>query len=234
MRSYRPEEMPSHESFGVIGLCHASASGDESTRLFNSPVPCHRVVILTIKKASISQTDYHDTHISGGEIIAEVVMSPIQFAELLTTPNTGDGVPCTLKHYRDGQSLKFCDAPPRQETEAGRVRRELKANIAEQLASLKAIRRRIEDRLKAARVPAAARAELTAEIDGLIRTLVDSAPFVMERFEEHTEEVVIRAKAEVAAYVEGVARDTGMAQIRGMVPTLEIAAEAQVEEPSGR
>ena len=55
----------------------------------------------------------------------------------------------------------------------------------------------------------------------------ESAPFVMERFEEHTAKTVQVAKAEVIAFVDGVARDTGLAALKAGLTVNELGLLAE-------
>lgn len=98
-----------HPSWALISLSHVSSSG---TRLFRSPVEHHAVVRLSISTASMSDdADFGPRHHPERQLV-EVYLSPVQFAELLTTPNRGQGVPCTITKLN---AARVPEPPPEQD-----------------------------------------------------------------------------------------------------------------------
>lgn len=215
---------PKHESHGMIGLSHVSWGGRGAT-LYGSPVKSWRTVRICIKEGREMSTKdgILGRFNHGGKIIAELEMSPTQFAEMLTTPGHGDGVPCTLRYFRDGKTLRKCGEPPAWESDAAHIRRKFGEAVAEQTENLHETRRRIDALLEEGNVSKARREKIAAELQAFYRLLTDSAPFVMEQFEAHTAQTVQVAKAEISGFVEGMARETGIAALRQgvSVPALE-------------
>lgn len=90
------EPNPRHPAWGMISLNHQTGNG---IRLFRSPTEAHARICLRISQASMTMADDRIGNESRPwceEQIVEVYLSPVQFAELITQPNRGDGVPCTI------------------------------------------------------------------------------------------------------------------------------------------
>jgi hypothetical protein len=162
-------------------------------------------------------------------------MSEVQFAEMITTPNIGSGVPCTLRYARNGTGLHQYEEPPRQETEASRTRDEFTAVVEERMATMKSVKRRIDKLMEEGSLAKAPRMEIGQEIDQLLQLFTSSAPFFMERFEENAEKVVATAKAEITAHVEMVARHVGIDTLKGVeMPLLQSQAARAANAEAGR
>jgi len=190
--------------------------------LHGSPIVPQHFMILEITEAQ----SYHglgDTRYHPGQIIAEIAMSEMQFAELITTPNSGVGTPCTLRYAREGATVKQYEEPPPQESEASRTRDEFRRRVEERMATMKSVKRRIDKLMEEGSLAKKRREEIGGEIDMLLKLFTDSAPFFMERFEENAEKVVATAKAEITAHAELEAKRVGIAALKqGIeVPMLE-------------
>jgi len=203
------EDLPRHESHGLIGISRVQGIAN----LHGSPIKSHGFIELHIheghRKAGLGGEHYHD-----GKIIACVRLSETQFAQMITTPNMGCGVPCTLTHYRDGDRLKQCEDPPAEESVSSITRRQFKEDVQDSMATMKATRRRIEKKLSEGKLSKKLQDELRSEIFELLRIFEDSAPFVMERFEENVQATVATAKTELASYVSLVAQKRGLEALR--------------------
>lgn len=88
---------PRHPAWGMVSLAYQEASGKD-TRLFRAPNRVHSQVCLRVTQASMTVADRHGQESRPGpeERIVEVYLTPVQFAELITQPNRGNGVPCTI------------------------------------------------------------------------------------------------------------------------------------------
>ena len=95
----------SDPSMVMVGFSRPThAVGADGVSLFGSSIKNSSVVSLTIYPAYIDRHLSQDWHHAKTQPIIEVLLSPLQFAELLTTLNIGFGVPATLvqhegKHY---------------------------------------------------------------------------------------------------------------------------------------
>lgn len=220
-------DLPRHESYGLVRIARIQGSKN----LFGSPIRPLNFIRLTITEGSQHQ-GLGSVREMDGPIIAEIDMSEMQFAELITTPNSGVGTPCTLAYAREGDRLKQYEEPPQQTSEAQLTREEFRRNVEERMATMKAVKRRIDTLMEEGSLAKSRRMEIGGEIDRLLQLFTSSAPFFMERFEENAERVVATAKAEITAHAELVLRNTGIQALgAGAVPMLNETAEP--ERPAG-
>jgi hypothetical protein len=206
-----------HESYGMIGISRVQGHH----RLFGSPIEPQHAIWLRISEGSVrhglGREWYHD-----GDLIAEVAMSEVQFAQMITTPNMGSGIPCTLLYHRDGKGLKKCETPPKQQSEASKTRDEYTQEVASKIGTLKSVRRQVEKLIDESGISGKRKEEIKSAIIGLTRLFEDSAPFLMKSFEENIEKVIAVAKVEISTHAEHVLRETGVQALKsGDVPLLE-------------
>lgn len=81
----------SHPSFGRVRIGHCT--GD--VHLFGSEVRTHSFVSLTVSECEVTQDLGRNWYYSNTEIV-EAWMTPVQYAEMIASPNT-EGVPCTIR-----------------------------------------------------------------------------------------------------------------------------------------
>lgn len=217
-RSAGGEQLPEHESHGLIGISRCSGR----VPLYGSPVAPYNFIELRIHEGTrhhgLGSDRFHD-----GKIVCILRMSETQFAQMITTPNQGIGVPCTLK-YRHTEGFKELEDPPVEETEAGITRRQFTEDVADTLAVMDEARARVATLIDEAKCTRKLKEALLSEIFEVFRVFDDYAPFAMKKFEENVQTAVATAKTEVAAYVANVAQQTGLAALReGAEPVLALA-----------
>ena len=210
-------EVPRHESYGLVRLSRTNGR----MNLFGSPIVPNHFMTLVIEEGR----QYHGLGTDremGGPTIVEIAMSEMQFAELITTPNSGCGTPCTLVYAREGETVKRFQQPPAQVSEASRTREEFRKRVSDRMADMEAAKDRIEKLMEEGSLSSKRRKEISSEIESLMCLFTSSAPFFMERFEENAAKVVATAKAEISAHADLVSRQTGVGLLKS-VPALEVS-----------
>lgn len=196
----------SHPAFGMIGISNVQASGD-GVRLFGSRLRGHPGFIkLTIYHAERRHTIARDWYFAR-ENVVEVWLSHSQLAEMITTPNHGDGVPCTI--VRVGRESVPTFIPT--ETESEKIRANVKEKASKIVSDLREARARTEKAL--ANVPAKARNAALAEFDRAITEVGSNLPYYAESLNESLEHSTAEAKAEIEAFVSGAVRAAGLKSI---------------------
>lgn len=97
-----------HESYGLLEVSKVSVAG-ESGNLFGCSHYQNNAVTLKITRAEVKQRDgeMNITRLSDEDVIAEVKMSPTQFAQMVACEEIGKGIPVTLVHL-NGQQMETC------------------------------------------------------------------------------------------------------------------------------
>lgn len=103
-----------HPSYGMLGFSRVHSPGGAT--LFGSSVPCTNFIRITLKKGVLEDSLHHE-FFYGKEILAQVDLSPAQFAEAITCMNNGDGSPCTIRFVKgeNAEIFKNCPYEPRFE-----------------------------------------------------------------------------------------------------------------------
>lgn len=203
-----------HPAFGMIGVAHVQ--GSPGARLFGSALVSHPGFIqLTISHGERRHHHGRDWF-HGRDIVAEVWLSHAQFAEMITTPNVGSGVPCTIK-YADKDVVP--DFTP-VDTEAEQIRKTVKDEAAKVVSDLKEARARVKSALGGA--SAKARMAVLDEFDTAISKLEGKLPYYVNALNESMESTTAAAKSEIEAFVSGAVRSAGLEAIANSTATLAI------------
>lgn len=184
-----------HPAFATIGMSKVTTSPPGAT-LFDSDIQHQHSVVVRLHAASRKRMINRDW-IHPTDLLFEVQMSEAQWASFVSSPNTGEGVPCTLRSRPDDYEV---DAPPylprlresMAETHeaADKAFAAIRRAMAEYeqhktAANLRTLRARIEN--------------ATANVDYAAKSLG-----------EHAENVVQRARADIEAMVTSRAHALGI------------------------
>jgi hypothetical protein len=187
------EKVIKHPSYGMIGLSRRSGS---VSPLFGSNIQHSQTITLTIKRAEHNRHLNNDWYHANEQLI-EVELSGAQYAELVSSFNMGDGVPCTIRQF-DKQS--YPDPP--YESPVDIFQREFSAkmkNLGKECASL------VEDSVKMLNekpsIGKADREFLLNSIRKLIQEVNSNVPFVSQQFNESMEKTISQAKNEIETFV---------------------------------
>jgi hypothetical protein len=183
-------EKQEHESYGMIGISHVQCGGGVS--LFGSSIKHDRVIRLRIKRANVER-DLHREWYHGNESVVEIDLSASQFAQFITTPNVGDGIPCTLR-YVEGVEM---DKPPyRGQNEM--FNRELQKDFLDAMSGADELLKESRDMLDSkGAMKVADKKKLLGKLDSLIQHIKANMPFLHKQFTRSMDKTVTAAKAEI-------------------------------------
>lgn len=226
-----------HPAYGLIGISHVSGG---TGPMFGSAVENNMGSIrLTIQvDAERVHTEHGEDryHARAGGGLVEVALTHAQWVEMISAPNRGNGVPCTVLRSRtlDGVYRNLpaiAPTPPEAEEVIESVRRE-GASVGAELAGLDA---RVRAILEAKRIPVSTIRAVSEEIVGVQRGVSGRLPFLASMAVEAAERVVMAGKVEVESYVGAVARRLGFDRIGELAEErAEQKRIAQDAEPGAR
>jgi hypothetical protein len=201
-----------HPAWGLVGV-HRVSTGPEGADLFDSDVRHRQSMVLTIREAYRKRDLGHDYIGTDGRApLVEIQMSLAQWASFISSPNSGDGVPCTIRAREGDPMVPGVPHDPR---------------LAQ---SIDEVRGAADDAFAAVQKAFDAYAEKKSAAN--LRTLkaaIANAPgnaeFAGKKLTEHAESVVQRARADVEAMVDAAAAQ------RGLAPG-DLAETPQIEEGS--
>ena len=201
------ETKEEHESFGMIGISHVQSTG---TYLVGSDFRHQHFVTLSIKRAQKCRDLSRDWWLRKDAII-EVWLSEAQYVELMSRPNMGEGVPCTIKHVNGKQVPE----PPLPVSRAKEARAEMKADADKCVASLEKAIAHLDAYLETGKMTKTELKEIRHELyyDALC-AVKSGIPFVQQSFDAKIEQTINHAAAEIEATVTNLAMRLGVERIK--------------------
>ncbi len=183
-----------HPAWAMIGA--SRVSGTPGAVLFDSDVRHQHYVMVRLSRGSRKRELHHDYLLARQEII-EIAMSEAQWASFVSTMNTGNGVPCTIIHEGNDWDVPGMPYEPRLQESMDEVRAAAD-HAAEEVSEAFAA---YEEKKTVAnlRTLKYAIANMPANIEYAGTTL-----------NEHAENVVQKARADIEAMVVAKAQQMGL------------------------
>lgn len=195
-----------HPGWGLIGASRVSST--PGAVLFDSDVRHQHYIVVRVKTATRSR-DLNRDWIYPGDEFLDVAMSEAQWASFVSSMNSGNGVPCTITRREDDYQVPGFPYEPR---------------LAESMKEVRTAADQVTEKITEAF--AAYEAHKTV---GNLRTLKSAianaganVEFAAKSLNEHAENVVQRARADIEAMV--VAKATQLGIEASQVGMLELTA----------
>lgn len=185
-----------HPAFGLIGASRGQY-GPVGATLFDSDIRHRHTVTVRISTATRHRDLSHDWHHAdrrGG--VVEVELSEAQWASFVSSMNIGDGVPCTIRR-REAGDLPALPYEPR---------------LAQSMDEVRGAADRMLEKVREA-FAAVEEKPTKANIRALGIALQNTTPnvtYAAETLNEHAENVVQRARADIEAMVLAKATQLGL------------------------
>jgi hypothetical protein len=191
-----------HESYGVALFSRRTGG---AYNLFGSSIKHGQTIALTISRAS-KKRDLHQDWIHGEEELIEVLMSPNQFAQMITSMNVGSGVPCTIQ-YVMAKRMEECPSVEMREQFVD----EFKKDVRKVMKDADTIVAEVTEMFKNKQnITKSDRADILAKIGQIMQHVKSNMPFVHSQFNEAMDDTVTEAKAEVEAFVSNKITSLGI------------------------
>jgi len=177
--------------------------GSKGNAFYGSPLAGHdRFVELTLRGSERITRDNGETWHYGSQTLVEIAMTGAQFAEFLTTPNSGMGTPCTITFLHGEGHIPGIDGSQMVSDIQGIVD-SFTESQQEGIDELKALIDELEETLKPRAKPpnVKAREELLGRARKAHMEAVANRPFALEQFVRATENVAGAMKSEVDTFL---------------------------------
>lgn len=187
----------SHPSFGMIGFSRITGG---RRQLFASALKDHGTTIrLQITQARMGN-DLGRDWIRGDIMpIIEVEMSPAQWAEFITSPNIGSGVPCTIRTL-DKKSVE--EPPLGFGEEHERVKDDVKNHVKDLTKAVIGVAKRTTAIFDSpGKVTKAERTEILGMLGKLESLIGADVPFLLDQLDEAAGKIVTNKVAEADAFI---------------------------------
>lgn len=194
------EETDTHPSFGQIRCSRVSGR----TALYGSDFVHDHYMTVAICPSETRRSLSHDWPYAKQPII-EIAMSESQWAQFISTPNSGQGTRCTITDLH-GKPVPQIPEPKRRDAQ---FRAEMVGKVHRAQREIAALRTEVEG----LKISGAAKKTLTDRIWQAEMATSSSIEFVQKSFDEHIERTVDQAKTEVEAYIEARIHAAGLSAL---------------------
>lgn len=191
-----------HPAFGQIRVSRISYGGGGAV-LFDSDVKHGQTVRITVETAS-RKRDNNQDWIHGERQLMEVELSEAQWAAFVSSFNTS-GVPATLRWTKENGQLPALPFAPRLAHSTAEVKGAAERLMANAKAAMAEYEQAIEDKAGAKVIKEKRRA-----LHFALANSESNMSFAAESLNEHAENVVQKARADIEAVVVQKATQLGL------------------------
>lgn len=218
-------EMEKHPSWGMIGFYHSQGG---ARQLFGSDVTNHNTIRLAIKHARKSRELGRDWTMGDG-MICEVELSALQFAELLTNMNIGDGVPCTIRYTNNDGYIEYQEERSKLDV----IYKERDDVVEKAHSNLRDVERGIAELINNKKIAKSVGAELLHKLSAALSDLEGSNfEFYKRQATEEIDKMVVEAKSQISEYVNAKIYSVGLEALMNgadITPMLNGSTEENTE-----
>ena len=196
-----------HPSYGHINI--SKWQGDAS--FFGSDVKHNGGMTIQISTASLER-DLSRDWIFARDTIVEVQLSPLQFAELITTGMNASGSPCTVKFLSGEGHIEAPDFADKNEI----YRSEFDERVDNQVELLNGAIAKADECLNGKSVKKGDVKEIKEALEYARSEARSNLKFVKESFGEHISRAVVEAKSSVEVFIESKIRHLGIKSLEDL------------------
>jgi hypothetical protein len=191
-----------HESYGMIQISRGSGTGQH---LFGSSIEHQHTINISIMEGK-HQRDLNRDWYFGHKPIVDIVLSPTQFADAITS--IGSASPCTIRYRMDKGMMEY----PPFESKIKQFNDEFEHDMKKIASKCDALIKEAEDR----KLPKT----ILHQLQMLKQDLASNIPFVNRSFTEQMENTVKEAKGEVEAFISHKVQSMGLQALQSQLPTI--------------
>lgn len=205
------EAKETNPAYGMACFSRVTCSG--GMILYGSSVEPSNYMTLSIMRGE-REHGLGKTWYRGTEELIEVSFSPAQFAELITTLNVGDGVPCTISRHNGKLVPRLRDEQNISETKrVVEEVRQLGATFAQPLTTFKS---KIDGLVTDKKLSQKMAKEITDHFYRMEQDLRSNIPFYVSQVDEAAASVVAEKKAEIDAFATHIITSLGREALQNL------------------
>ncbi len=195
-----------HPCYGQVRI--SKFQGDSN--FFGSNVTHKGGITIQISRASYQRSLSHNW-IHGNESLIEVQLSPLQFAELITTGMNTEGVPCTIRSDHTGfvEQANFAD-------DVEHFKNEYNENVQNQISGIAEAIQLVDDGLSAKSVKKSDLNTIKSRLVSLQQDIVSNMPYVKKSFTQHIQKTILEAKTSVECFIESRVISLGLKSLQDL------------------
>lgn len=198
-------EIKSHPSYGMISFSRINGGGE---RFYGSEMIPDNYIEMRVMTSEM-ETDLSSTRYYGKDRILSVRMTSVQFSELITSMNVGDGVPCTIDRIM-GEKVERI---PAHEQRPDFVLRKFNDRLKEMGESVGRNRENIDRILNKPKLSKDDRKEIQNILSKHETEIAKNIPFFLRCFQESMDEIVVDAKTTIDSALQHKITTLGLSEL---------------------
>jgi len=191
-----------HPSFGMISIVRGTCS--ESMNLFGSSIKQRSFVQIDIHRAKLFRGLNQDNVFQDGIPLISIMLSPSQFADMITSLNSG-GTPCTIS-FVEGHKV----SEPLLESKRVQFDTEFEEHMEKIASDTNEYYVKIKEILSKPNIGKHDKEEVLKQIGFIKQEIASNIPFIKKEFSEQMDMTVVEAKKEFDSFVEDKIRRIGI------------------------
>ena len=195
-----------HDAFGMVGMSITQGS----QVLFGSDLNHGQTIHIRVARAKLKRGLSNDWFHADSVPFVDISLSHNQFAEFITNPNRGEGIPCTINYAPErGTPVKAMPAIEKIESKMDMMKKEIRSSAKDQMAKVQKAYEEL-----AALVEGGGGKKAMKEALFSMKCHIENTPsnmsFVVEQAETTLAKAVTSAKIEVEAYIGSAINKLGL------------------------
>lgn len=183
-----------HPSYGMISACRCNSSHNKI--FYGAETQHNNFIVLEIHTSDVTRGLNKDWYYSDDKLI-QVALTPLQWAELLTSMNT-TGTQCTIEYIKGQGSI---ESPPKLQDKIDLHKMEFEQYTQDVLSKVSKSLKDLEDAIENNKGKKVLRESLN-NLKITSRNLKPNLKFASDQFEKHVDKVVTEAKQKIESAIE--------------------------------
>ena len=203
----------SHPSFGMINVVRSQGG---KKRMFGTETECHSTIRISIGEATVTQKLGRNWYYCNNSLV-EVEMSPIQYAEMISNPNTC-GQPCTITRTREKGNIVHRGI----DTVTEFAEKQVDASLQNTKRINDSVIGEIKQIFEKKSIGKGDRQEVINLVNTLVKSISSDLPFYEKSVKEGIERTKAEAHAEIENFIAHVVTRAGLDSIQNGVDLLQL------------
>lgn len=213
-----------HPAYGQISLSRINGRA----MFYGSDLVQEQYIELRIHQSELSRSLTDDHHHSIRRLVT-VRLTNAQFAEMITSMNVGEGVPCTIEQLPEGHVEKLEEFVTRKEV----VHNDFKERMDEFSNRIKKYGEDLKSITSKQNVGKQDKLDIMSAYNQLQTEIQSNIPFFLKCFQEGMDKVVTEAKMEVDAAILHKVTSLGMSELFKQNQLLSnVSTQSSIEDKS--
>ena len=190
----------------------SKVNSNASNNLFGCNLPVGNYVELKICKGEMERSLVKDNYFPNhSEPLIKIKLSPVQFSELITSINQGEGLPCTISQF-NGENINQYEKE--FDNKKSFIQKTFKKKMNDFAITIADAQKKVKELVAKKNLSVKDQDEINNLLEYITRETTKNVPFFMECFQESMDKIVLEAKTEIEAQIVHKINAFGLNQLQ--------------------